>query len=351
MHHIIEKDLNQIFSNVSSWEFFRNSKIFITGGTGFFGKWLLLSLTHADQLLKLNLSITVLSRSPENFLKENPDFSLLSQIHWIKGEINSFQFPQGDFDFIFHMATTSASETFHGESNLKKLDLLYSGTKHVLDFAVKSHVKKILFTSSGVVYGNITDINGVKESSMTAPDTTDMNSGLGEGKRVAEYLINYYCQKHSIDFVIARCFSFIGPFMPLDMHYAIGNFILACIRDENIILTGNGTPIRSYLYISDAIHWLIQLIANKNPSHIYNLGSPRPISLIDLAYLVQSRLRNHHQVIVSHEQLGSIGNFARNIYLPNIDKIINELNLTDPLPLGEGIIKTYDYFRYSVNKV
>jgi dTDP-glucose 4,6-dehydratase/UDP-glucose 4-epimerase len=246
------------------------------------------------------------------------------------------------------MATTSAKETFDGESNLNKLELLYSGTKHVLNFAVHAHVKKILFTSSGVVYGNITDIYGVKESSMTAPNTIDINSGLAEGKRVAEYLISHYCKKYSIDFVIARCFSFVGPLMPLDIHYAIGNFILSSIRDEDINITGDGTPIRSYLYISDAIYCLIQLMLNQNLSHIYNLGSQKPISILDLAYLVKERLGNHHQINVKDNETKPIGNFARNIYLPNVDKISNELNIKEPLSLGEGIIKTRDYFSYSI---
>ena len=346
MHPIIEKDLNDILSRAICWDIFTNSKIFITGGTGFFGKWLLLTLARADQLLNLNLHITVLSRSPENFLKENPFFASLGKISWLKGELASFEFPKGSFDFIFHMATTSARETFKGESNLQKLDLLYFGTKHVLDFAVHAHVKKLLFTSSGVVYGNMTNINGAVESSNSAPLTTDINSGLAEGKRIAEYLINYYGNKYSLEFVIARCFSFLGPFMPLDVHYAVGNFILSCIKGEDIILTGNGTPVRSYLYVSDAIHWLIFLMTLKNQSQIYNLGSPKPISIIDLAHLVRNSLGNTNKVIVTNQREVSVGNFVRNIYLPNIDRLKNELTNTKMVSLKTGIIKTYKYYNY-----
>lgn len=172
---------------------------------------------------------------------------------------------------------------------------------------------------------------------LQAPKTNLASSALGEGKRLAEYLVNYYAEKGGYNYSIARCFSFFGPYLPLDIHYAIGNFINDALTKEEIIVKGGGNELRSYLYIADAWVWLLKSLIHTD-NQIYNVGSSNAISIGDLAVLVRDCLAPGKTVKTlgkSHD----VGNFSRNLYLPNTDKIQKMLDLSEWTPLANGIYK------------
>jgi dTDP-glucose 4,6-dehydratase/UDP-glucose 4-epimerase len=244
--------------------------------------------------------------------------------------------PEIELDYLIHMATTAAAETFAGEDQLKKLDLLYGGTKHTLDQAVKRGVKKVLFTSSGVVYGPSSS-ESYSEDILLAPQTTLTTSALGEGKRLAEYLVSYYSEKFGFDYSIARCFSFFGPFFPIDIHYAIGNFVNDALVNPEVIVKGSGRDLRSYLYIADAWVWMLSMLINAD-NQIYNVGSSKALSISELAHLVRDTLAPEKEVKIlgaTHD----VGNFNRNSYVPNCSKICRKFDLSEWTSLSQGIQK------------
>lgn len=331
----ISGDIADVISRLGTdIELFNNKTVLITGGTGFFGGWLLQILCTLIKEKKFNIGIYVLSRNPEKFLAANPNCSFDQSIHFISGDVTSFKLPDIKLDYLIHMATTAASETFHGEDQLQKIDLLYKGTRNTLEQAIRAGVKKVLFTSSGVVYG---PSNGVvfTEEMLQAPKTTMASSALGEGKRLAEYLVGYYGNKGAFEYSIARCFSFFGPFLPLDIHYAIGNFVNDALNKDEITVKGTGHELRSYLYIADAWVWLLKLLVHAD-NEIYNVGSSNPISIGDLASQVRDTLAPEKQVRL----LGlnhNVGNFSRNSYITNNDKICNKFGLSEWTTLSHGI--------------
>jgi hypothetical protein len=111
---------------------------------------------------------------------------------------------------LVHMATTSAEETFSGEDQINKIDLLYSGSRNVLEQCGEG-LENVLFTSSGVAYGVNTKLLK-SENDFTRPDTTDIGSALGVGKLISEYLIAYFASKYGYSYSIARCFAFAGEY-------------------------------------------------------------------------------------------------------------------------------------------
>ncbi|MFH2139391.1 MAG: NAD(P)-dependent oxidoreductase [Pseudomonadota bacterium] len=329
MSDVLAQDLANILKRSPAlWEMLRGRSLFLTGGTGLFGRWLLETLCHANRELGLGLRVTVLTRDAQAFARQAPHLAAEHMLTLHSGDVRDFAFTKGHFDYLIHGATTSASETFNGEDPLRKFDTLVDGTRHVLDFAARCGIERFLFLSSGVAYGTQpTDMTHIPESYQGAPDTRDVDTALGQAKRAAEYLTSYYAHKHGWQNTIARCFSFAGPFLPLDLHYAIGNFIGQALHEDEIVVKGDGSPVRSYLYMADLITWLFTLLLKGENGQIYNVGSDQPISIIELAYLVRDSLSPQKNIRILGQSNESKGNAVRNRYVPNIDKSRQELSL------------------------
>jgi dTDP-glucose 4,6-dehydratase/UDP-glucose 4-epimerase len=298
-------------------EIFRGKTIFVTGGTGFFGIWTLSALASIKKRLDGDMRIVALSRNPHKFLAKHPQFDGALGVEFITGDIKNFLLGDLRPDHLIHMATTNAEETFSGEDQLKKLETLYLGTKNVLEQCSPT-LEKVLFTSSGVAYGN--NNGGVfLESASTAPDTRDSGSALAIGKMTAEYLVAYYAEKFGYRYSVARCFAFAGQYLPMNLHYAFGNFIMDVLEGRDIVVRGDGLDQRSYLYVGDAVAWLLKLLAEP-ANDIFNVGSEALISIGDLARKVASRSSQAAGVAILSERQDT-GNFRRTSYVPSTIKI------------------------------
>jgi UDP-glucuronate decarboxylase len=334
-------NLNHIDREAYAWSLLNGHDIFMTGGTGFFGTSLLYSLLQVKSTRVININITILTRNILSFKKKHPVLYQSDFIHCIQGNVVDFDFPSQRFSKIMHLATTSANETFNDEDQLRKYKMLTNGTERVMQFAKKCGATKVFFTSSGVAYGDLPE-GKVKESYIGAPITTDPLTALGQGKRSAEFIISYYANKYNIDYVIARCFSFVGPGLPLDIHYAIGNFIRDALTKEEILVSGDGSQMRSYLDIRDLVVWLLVLTTEFNDSKVYNVGSDCEISIKNLAYLVRDVIAPDKMVKIQNKTENNTGNFSRNWYVPNVENVKREFNLNTWTPLRESIEYMYN---------
>ncbi len=261
------------------WEQLRGGRIFITGATGFFGIWLLETFSHANKELGLCAELVGLSRNPNAFYIKVPHLACESSILLHRGDVRDFEFPEGEFSHVIHAGTTSSAPVPPAEM----LETIILGTQHTLDFAMAARAKRYLFVSSGAVYGKQPpDLTHVPETYEGAPDLMDPNSAYGEGKRVGELLCSIAHQDRGLETTIARCFTFVGPHLPLDAHFAIGNFIRDAMNGE-LIMVKNGTPYRSYLYAADLAIWLWTILFKGEACRPYNVGSDQEITISDLA--------------------------------------------------------------------
>ena len=317
------------------WEQLRGGRIFVTGATGFFGTWLLESFVHANEQLGLGAEFVGLTRNPEVFLAKAPHLADHRSIRLHKGDVRDFKFPEGAFTHVIHAGTTSSAPVPPSEM----LDTIIQGTRHTIDFALATGAKGFLFVSSGAVYGKQpSEMTQVPETYQGAPDSMDPISAYGEGKRVGELLCSIAHREHGLEATIARCFAFVGPHLPLDAHFAIGNFIRDAMRGEPIRVK-DGTPYRSYLYAADLAIWLWTILFKGEACRPYNVGSDQGITIADLAHTVASTLGGSVQLITPNF------NSSPSRYVPSVDRARLELGLTNWVSLDESIQRTGEFLR------
>ena len=296
-------------------------RIFITGGTGFFGKSMLdYRLRHPDWEWA-QAEWIILSRAPERFTAEYPQLANQKGISFVAGDVRDFAFPQGPFDAIIH-AATSAVTTLSDE---EMTSVILDGVRHVVDFAKATGCRTILFTSSGAVYGPRT-------APAAESDACNPTTAYGKGKLAAEQMLI----DSGFDVKIARCFAFVGPYLNRRIHYAIGNFIQDCLDGKTITVNGDGTPLRSYLYADDLVKWLFAILERGEAGRPYNVGSAEALSIRALAEKVRSVLGANNEIKV----LGVPTGGASSVYVPEIGRALRELGLVVGVPLEQAILCT-----------
>lgn len=337
---LLREDLEHVLRHTRDlWDTMRGQRIFITGGTGFFGCWLLETFAFANDQLALGAEALVLTRDIEKFRGKAPHLASHPAIELIEGDVRSFVFPGKKCSHIVHAAATSSAII----EPLEMLDTIAGGTRRTLDFAVACGAKGFLLISSGAVYGQQPpELTRIPETYADAPDVSDPNSAYGEGKRVAELLCAIYAKQHSIETKIARCFAFVGPHLPLNAHFAIGNFIRDALADSPIRIEGDGSPFRSYLYAADLAIWLWTILFRGPTGCVYNVGSSESISILDVAQAVLVACRGRSRVVVTKSPEPD-AKPAR--YVPDTTRAQRELALYQTIDLMTAISKTAQWLR------
>ena len=337
-NRIDTRDLDHILNHTSHlWKEVQGQSIFLTGGTGFFGCWLLESLVWANDQLHLGARATVLTRNPEAFAAKAPHLANHAAVRLLQGDVRTFQFPAGEFRFVVH-AATEASAKLNQENPLLMFGTVVDGTRRTLEFARTHGTRQFLLTSSGAVYGKQPPgMTHISEDYLGAPDPMDPDAAYGEGKRAAEILCRLYADQFGLEAKIARCFAFVGPHLPLDAHYAIGNFIRDALQGGPIRVNGDGSPLRSYLYAADLAVWLWVILFKGQPCRPYNVGSDRSINIADLARLVGRMVNPDIQVAIARKADASL---PPQRYVPSVERARNELELESRIPLEEATRRT-----------
>jgi nucleoside-diphosphate-sugar epimerase len=333
---ISTEDLHHILTHSEGlWDELRGQRLFLTGGTGFFGCWLAESFCSINRELSLNAHATLLTRNPAAFAAKCPHIAADPAITLLSGDVRSFEFPAGDFRYVIHAAT----ETSGTQSPIDQLATIIAGTERTLQFAASHGTRSFLNTSSGAVYGRQpSEITHLPETYPGAPDPLNPASAYAESKRTSELLCALYQQAHpALQCKIARCWAFSGPHLPLDAHFAIGNFIGDALASRPIAIGGDGTPRRSYLYGADLAVWLWTMLFRAPALVPINVGSDQDLSILELAQIVAATLAPETPITVAKQPIPGALTLR---YVPSVARAAELLNLRSTISLEESIRRT-----------
>lgn len=320
----------------------RGGRIFMTGGTGFIGTWMLETFAHANRRLNLGASVVVMSRDPERFARTAPHLACDTRITFHAGTLGQDALPPGPFSTIIH----AAGAGYEGRNAPRGSTVVaadVAATQIVLEWAASRPTRRMLFTSSGAVYGvTPPDIDGVDESFTGAPSPTDSTSGYAHGKRISEYYCAAFAREKSLSVSIARLFTFVGPHLALDGPYAIGNFIADALAKRPITIIGDGTAIRSYLYGSDLAAWLWTILEFGHAGAAYNVGSSIGTSVRALAEILSRASSDELPIVIRGEPEPGAD---PNRYIPDVTRARTELGLQQRVTCEEAVLKTLAWHR------
>ncbi len=339
--HPLAADLDHVLDRAApAWRALRGARLFVTGGTGFIGTWLLESFAWANARLGLGARLVALTRDPDGFAARAPHLAADPSIELLRGDVRRYDSPPGSFSHVIHGATAS-SATLNDERPLEMLETIVDGTRRSLDVAEAVGAERVLLLSSGAVYGRQPPtLTHVPEEHLGGPDPTDPASAYAEGKRTAELLAAMWSRRGGVGATIARCFAFVGPHLPLDAHFAIGNFIGDALHRRPIRLSGDGSPYRSYLYTADLAAWLWTILARGTPGGAYNVGSERGMPLWETARVVHETLRDEGaQAPVRAREPDAAIPAPR--YVPSTKRARDELGVAEWIGLEEAVRRTW----------
>ena len=337
-------DTAEVVSRVGHrWEQLRSARLFLTGGTGFVGTWLLAGLCEANRRLGLDARVVVLSRDPAAFARSAPELADDEAIKTLRGDVRDFVWPAERFTHVIHAAASADAAL----SEARPFDVeatIVEGTRHLLEFSRARGVARSLCLSSGAVYRQPAATGRALSEDGPLGSETSGNEHFvyHRAKRRMESLVTAAGTDQAPPASIARLFSFVGPGLPIDRHFAVGNFIADALQGGPVVVHGDGTPVRSYLYAADMAVWLWTILLDGRPGRAYNVGSERAVTIADTAAVVAAATVPPLEVSLEGAAGGGGGG---SWYVPSTRRARCELALAEWTTLEQAVGRTLAWHR------
>lgn len=317
----------------------KSKSLLVIGGTGFFGRSILKYLSNNSFLnLKIN-KIFILSRGKLELAIYNKKIKKKFKIIKINSNIlKTKNLPI--VDYVIYAAI------------LKNYKNDHEAVKNYLNLAKKFHLNtKILYISSGAIYGKQPkSVARLKESYLQFNNKISFKKGYKKNYSIIKLKNEKLFQKFAKEggkVSIARCFSFVGEFLPINSHYVLGNFIKSILNNQNLNIKADYQIIRSYMNEEDLVRWLFKILnySNKN-CPIFNVGSDNHVSIHKLANLLAKK----YNVNIDYASK-NISQKIFDRYVPDIKKAKKKLNLKNNYSSLDAIIKTINLLLKNNEKI
>lgn len=323
-----------------------NGHVFLTGGTGFLGRWLLELVAVLNAQHHFNTRVTVFSRSAPDFARRHRHLGARKEFRFVEGDIRYLTELPRDTQFVLHAAALTdrrlfaSNPTAVGEVNGVGTIRLLSAAQLVED------LKQFVLVSSGLVYGpQALDLPNVGENYARGFACDNANAVYAESKRFAESMACSFASEAKLPLVILRPFAFVGPYQSLELPWAVTDFIRDALARRPIKIMGDGSTVRSLMYASDFAFWALAGLARGRSRQAYNVGSPEPIDLLSLARKITQHFVPAPEI---QTRVGQGGHDATRL-VPSVEKAERELGVSVTVPLAEALRKTIEWHRASEN--
>lgn len=263
----------------------RERSLLVIGGSGFFGKSMLDAFRRGLLAPWGITRIMAAARQPEVLQEQHAELTGPG-VELVALDITTAtRLP--DADIIIHAANTSDARRYAADPQGEGAAILASVENFVRLAARGRRETRIVYTSSGAVYGaQPATLERIDEDHRPgdADELIDYKRDYAKAKLQAERAIFHLGSSHGISVAVARCFAFVGPYLPRDQHFAVGNFLADAIAGRTIRVRAAHPVIRSYLHADDLAEWLLAIADDASPScPVYNVGSDEAVEIKDLA--------------------------------------------------------------------
>ena len=336
---IISNDVQEIIGDLKEIiPSLENKSILITGGRGFLGTYFLKTFLGINQLLTSPMQIFVI----DNLITSKDGESQYPNVTFVESDISKKIEINESINYIIHSASI-ASPPMYRKFPLKTIDVNYQGTRNLLDFARKNNVDGMLFLSSSEIYGD-PKIVPTPESYWGNVSCNGPRACYDESKRLAETVCIIYHQEFKVPVKIARPFNAYGPYLKLDDGRVIPDFFKNAIEKSKIILYSDGTPSRSFCYVSDSIRGFLKVLFYGSSGSIYNVGNDEEVSMKELSEKIKNLVGDVEIVYQkSDDEHYNTDNPQRRV--PDLSKIKNELAYLPKITLEEGLKRVYTWYK------
>lgn len=325
----------------------RNSALVVVGGTGFVGTWIAELIAALNDEHQFGVTLSLLSRKPNIFADRVPHLAKRSDVNLVRSDVRHLgDFPM-DADWVIHAAADPDVRT-HASTPLETASVIVDGTMAVVRIAERlSRIKQILYLSSGLIGGPQPAFGpGVKENVQGAPLPT-ASFIYANAKRFAESICSAARVQSRIPVVIARPFSFIGPYQSLDTPWAQTTFLSDALHGNSIRVLGDGQVIRSYLYGSDAAYWFLRILIASQSGDVVNVGSSVAITLQDLAIEIAKNFNPAPEILFNTSSIAS----ARSAQLlPDSSHANNDYGLSVLTPFEQAVRLTVEWHQMAASR-
>lgn len=270
---IIQNDINEIIEEDLPFQELANSTVLITGGNGMIASYIIYTLLFLNEKYKWNIKIVGCVRNKEKALKhfgsinERRDFQLLVQDVCTPFVINE------DINYIIH-AASQASPIYFVTDPVGTILGNTLGTYNLLELARIKKSTKFMLLSTGEIYGKPPTSSNlrIRESDYGIIDSTDVRSCYPAGKKAAETMCVSFSKQYGVNCLICRLSYIYGPGLDINDSRVYAEFISNVINNENIVLKSDGSIIRTYTYIADAVSALFYVLL-KGTFPVYNIAN------------------------------------------------------------------------------
>ncbi|PIQ59373.1 MAG: hypothetical protein COW00_10830 [Bdellovibrio sp. CG12_big_fil_rev_8_21_14_0_65_39_13] len=342
----IERDCSEVLKDLGKLDKLKNQKIFISGGSGFMGSWILEILNYLNTHHAFNTQVIVLSPHASQLREKKPHLFMKDWIKTQDEDVRNLVEISSEVEWVIHAAATPDNRV-HSSDPLKVADVITNGTSRLMRSAsMLPRVKNILNVSSGLIYGRLPLGTGpITESSFGGIDCSSVTSAYAESKRMGETLSSIYRSQFRMPLTTVRPFAFIGPYQLLDRPWAINNFIRDALKGDTIRILGHEGTIRSYMYPSDMAYWILRALVDGKDGMTLNLGSPEGYTLRNIA----EEVARNFSTSISISASAPHKNMVATTFIPDVSKAKSSLGLEVSVNFQESIKRTLDWYKLELN--